>query len=72
MGRKPTRPSIQLVSNQESYWQILKMAMESARAFGWSEEQVKAFVAESKQGDFEHMKATIHKHFDVLKRHPAA
>jgi hypothetical protein len=46
------------------------MAMESGRAFGWSEAQVSEFVAETKQGNFEHMKATIHKHFDVLRRHP--
>lgn len=61
----PERPIVRLSDEDENPFAILGHCFREARAAGWSDERIAAFRAEATSGDYEHLLAVVHAHFNV-------
>ena len=58
-------PRVKLINRDGNAFAILAACKKAAMKAGWSEEQWAAFHTEATSGDYNHLLATVMKHFDV-------
>jgi len=59
------RPTLVLVGEDGNAFFILGKAQRVAKKAGWSEEKIKKFLDECRNGNYDHLLAVCMKHFNV-------
>ena len=63
--REHSRPRVKLIARDGNAFFILGACRRAARAAGWSDDDWGSFHAEATDGNYDHLLATVMKHFDV-------
>lgn len=65
-AQKPAnKPCVKLVGQDGNAFVILGLCRRAAKKAGWTAEQIKAFMDEATNGDYNHLLATACDWFDV-------
>lgn len=59
------KPKLKLIGYDGNAFSILGRAQGAARAAGWTKDRIDEVMAEAMAGDYDHLLATMTKHFDV-------
>lgn len=59
------KPIVKLVGEDGNAWAVMGRCTAAARKAKWSEDRIKAVMAEMRAGNYDHLLQTAMKHFDV-------
>tara|TARA_Y100000034_G_C6813063_1_gene365575 strand:+ start:634 stop:834 length:201 start_codon:yes stop_codon:yes gene_type:complete len=65
MTTKIEKPVLALVGEDGNAFAIMGKAIKVARRAGWSQEEIDAYLAEAKSGDYDHLLQTTMRYFEV-------
>jgi len=65
METNTEKPALVLVGEDGNAFAIMGKAIKVARRAGWSQEDIDAYLAEAKSGDYDHLLQTTMKYFEV-------
>ena len=59
------KPVLKLSGSEGNAFLLIGLANKAAKKAGWSKERTDAVLAEARNGDYDHLLATLMEHFDV-------